>query len=95
MTPDSLSAAPFVLRGLLRVQGFTFAPVEGHGPQDDRDPLLSARDRVVGYTPQVRVDLVFRDEDLGPVLEALRASNCGITGRCVYWVTTIGSFGRI
>ena len=47
-----------VLRGLPKVQGFIFTHVEGHGARDDHDWTLLARDRVVGYTLQVRVDIV-------------------------------------
>ncbi len=32
-------------------------PVEGHGAQGSHDSALSARDSVVGCTPQVRVDI--------------------------------------
>ena len=64
-----------VLRGLQEVESFTFTPVEGHGPQDERDPALSARDRVVGYTPHVRVDILIEDADVDAALEALQTSN--------------------
>jgi nitrogen regulatory protein P-II 1 len=84
-----------ILRGLREVEGFTFASVEGHGPQDEHDPALSARDRVVGYTPHVRVDIVLEDEGVEAVLEALRASNCGVAGRGVYWVTPVKEFDRL
>lgn len=84
-----------VLRGLKEVEGFTFTSVEGHGPQDERDSSLSARDRVVGYTPHVRVDIVLNDKDVDKVLEALRGSNCGVTGRGIYWVTDVDRQGRL
>jgi nitrogen regulatory protein P-II 1 len=83
------------LRGMPAVTGFTFTPVEGHGPQEDRDPFLSARDRVVGYVPHVRVDLLLEDRDVETVLEALLASNCGVAGRGVYWVTRLDRQGRL
>lgn len=84
-----------VLRGLAEVEGFTFTTVEGHGPQDERDPALSARDRVVGYTPHVRVDIVLGDKDVDKVLQALRESNCGVTGRGLYWITTVERHDRL
>jgi len=83
------------LRALPAVTGFTFTPVEGHGPQEDRDAFLSARDRVVGYVPHVRVDLLLEDRDVETVLEALHASNCGVAGRGVYWVTSVTKTGRL
>ena len=82
------------LRGIPKVQGFNFTHIEGHGAQDERDPTLSARDLVVGYTPQVRVDIVLEDADVVTVLAALRNSG-SITGRGVYWVTALEEFGRL
>ena len=84
-----------VLRGLKQISGFTFSHVEGHGAQDERDPTLSARDRVVGYTPHVRVDIMLKGEDVDAVLAALRDSHCGVAGRGVYWVTEVERQGRL
>ena len=92
---DIQQALADVLRGLKEVEGFTFTPVEGHGPQDERDSQLSARDRVVGYTPHVRVDIVLEDEDVDAVLDALRQSNCGVAGRGHYWITKVERQGRL
>jgi nitrogen regulatory protein P-II 1 len=83
-----------VLRGIDGITGFTFTHVEGHGPQDESDPALSARDRVVGYTPHVRVDIVLDDEDVDVVLGRLRALNGGMAGRGVYWVSAV-EYGRL
>ena len=92
---DIEQALADVLRGFKQVSGFTFSHVEGHGAQDERDPALSARDRVVGYTPHVRVDIVLKGEDVDAVLEALQTSNSGVAGRCVYWVTDVARQGRL
>ena len=92
---DIRQALADVLRGRKEVEGFTFTAVAGHGPQDERDPQLSARDRVVGYTPHVRVDIVLNDKDVDKVLEALRESNCGVAGRGVYWVADVLRQGRL
>ncbi len=92
---DIEQALADVLRGLRQISGFTFTHVEGHGAQDERDPALSARDRVVGYTPHVRVDLVLEDKNVDEVLAALRESNCGVTGRGVYWVAPVEQHGRL
>lgn len=92
---DIKQALADVLRALPEVTGFTFTPVEGHGPQGARDAFLSARDRVVGYTPHVRVDIALDDADVDKVLAALQASNCGAAGRGVYWVTRIERQGRL
>ncbi len=91
---DIEQALADLLRGLPQVAGFTFTQVEAHGAQDERDLALSARDRVVGYTPHVRVDLIVEDEDVDTVLMALRASPIGIAGRGAYWVTPV-TYGQL
>jgi len=92
---DIKQALADVLRGLKEVEGFTFTPVEGHGPQDERGTFLSARDRVVGYVPHVRVDILLEDAVVDDVLNALQQSQSGVAGRCVYWVTTVARQGRL
>jgi nitrogen regulatory protein P-II 1 len=92
---DVRQALADVLRGLKEVEGFTFTSVEGHGPQDENDPQLSARDRVVGYTPHVRMDIVLHDKDVDKVLQALREGNCGVAGRGIYWVADVLRQGRL
>ena len=92
---DIKQALADVLRALPEVTGFTFTLVESHGPQDERDAFLSARDRVVGYTPHVRVDIVLRDEDVDDVLHALRAADCGLAGRGIYWITSVNEFDKL
>lgn len=92
---DIQQALADMLRALPAVTGFTFTPVESHGPREDRNPSLSARDRVVGYVPHVRVDLVLEDTDVDKVLEALKAADGGVAGRGVYWVTRLDRQGRL
>ena len=65
------SATDF-LRGLDVVENFTFSEVEGHGSQAVNDDELSNKDRVVGYIPRLRVEMLLSDEYLEPVLTALR-----------------------
>ena len=92
---DVQEALADVLRANPHVGGFTFTHVEGHGPQEEQDPFLSERDRVVGYVPHVRVDLVLDNAAVDKVLAALLESQCGVTGRGVYWVTPIERHGRL
>ena len=83
------------LRAIEQAQGFTFTHVEGHVAQDSRDASLSARDRVVGYTPHVRVDILLKSEDVDDVLRALRAAAGGLAGRGIYWITPVEQHGRL
>ena len=92
---DVKQALADTLRSIKQASGFTFIHVEGHGAQDGRDPALSARDRVVGYTPQVRVDILLEEGDVENVLQALRAADCGLAGRGIYWVTLVEQRGRL
>ena len=92
---DVQQALADTLRSIKQASGFTFTPVEGHGAQDGRDPTLSARDRVVGFTPQVRVDILLEDGDVDVVLQMLRMTDCGLAGRGIYWVTSMEQRGRL
>lgn len=92
---DIEQALTDTLRGLEQVTGFTFTHVEGHGTQDEHDAALSARDRVVGHTPHVRVDILLKDEEVDEVLQALRTANCGLAGRGIYRVTAVEQQGAL
>lgn len=92
---DIQRALADTLHSLEQVSGFTFMQIEGHSPQDEYDPELSARDRVIGYTPHVRVDILLEDEDVENVLLALRAADCGLTGRGIYQVTAVEESGSL
>lgn len=83
------------LRGLPQVQRFTFTQVEGHGAREGGDLALTTRDDVVGYVPQVRVDIMLEEKDLDEVLGALRNSQCGLAGRGSYWMTAVERQGQL
>ena len=83
------------LRGLEQVPGFTFSRAEGHGAQADHDLLLSARDKVVGYTPRIRVDILLEDTDVDGVLGAIRSTANGFNDAGVFWVTEVEKSGRL
>lgn len=92
---DIEQALADTLRSLPQVRGFTIAQVEGHGARSDHDTVLAARDRVVGYTPHIRVDIVLANEVVEEVLNALRTSDCGVVGQGVYWITGVDAFGGL
>ena len=83
------------LRTMEQVPGFTFCHVEGHGTQVESDSFLSARDKVVGYTPRVRVDILLEDNNVMTVLDSLRNTTYGIEGQGIYWVTAVEHNGRL
>jgi nitrogen regulatory protein P-II 1 len=83
------------LRSLRQVEDFSFAHVEGHFAQTEDDVLLSARDKVVGYTPRVRVDILLEDADVGDVLEAIRDNAHGVTGHGMYWLADVSQHGAL
>ena len=83
------------LRSLDQVQGFTFVHVEGHGTHVEGDPFQSARDRVVGYVPRVRVDILLEDTDVATVLAALRETDNGLAAQGIYWVSAVEEHGRL
>ena len=92
---DIKGALADTLRSINQLSGFTFTSVEGHNPQDEHDPAFSARDRVIGYTPHIRVDILLQDGDVEDVLHTLRNANCGLTGRCIYQLTAVEKQGAI
>jgi nitrogen regulatory protein P-II 1 len=83
------------LRSMKQISGFTFSHVEGHGIQVESDPFLSARDKVVGYTPRIRADILLEDTDVEPVLDTLRNNTQSVEGRGIYWVTDVEQNGRL
>lgn len=78
----------------LGVPGFTVSQVEGHGAHTAEDPFLSSRDRVVGFVPRVRVDIVLPSERATAVLDALREPNTGLSGHGIFWVSPVERFDQ-
>ncbi len=83
------------LRNMDQVSGFTLTHVEGHGEESESDKFLSARDKVVGYAPRIRTELLLEDKDLDSVLAALCAKEHNFTGQGVYWVTSVEKGGHL
>lgn len=92
---DIEQALADMLRALEQVSSFTFTHVEGHGVQEERDPQLSARDLVVGYTPHVLVDILLKGEDVDAVLTVLRKTQSGVAGRGYYWIVEVERAGQL
>ncbi len=84
-----------VIRDLPEVRGFTFTQVQGHGSHVDSDPFLSSRDRVVGYSPRIKAEILLADEAVQPVLVRLREAMCRERSRGSYWVSDIDDLGQL
>ena len=78
-----------LLRDVEQVSSFTFTHVEGHSVQVENDPFLSVRDKVVGYVPRIRVDILLEDTDVEVVLEAFRMNSSSIGRSVVYWIVNV------
>ena len=75
----------------LDVGSFIVSHVEGHGV--GADAFLTVRDRVVGYVPRARVDLLLLDEEaVDRVLRALAVHKVEI-GRGIWWVVSLERHG--
>ncbi len=83
------------LLSLEEISGFTFCSVEGHGAQVENNAFLSARDKVVGHTPMVRVDILLEESFVELVLVTLRESVNGIQDQGIYWLTSVEQSGRL
>jgi nitrogen regulatory protein P-II 1 len=84
-----------LLRSLEQVKGFTFSQAEGHRRQSDGDSTLPTRDKVVGYTPRVRVDILLEDKEVELVLHALHESKIGLKKHAMYWITSVEAYGQL
>lgn len=77
----------------LQLDSFMFSHIEEHSAQQENDALLSARDRVVGYVPKVRVDVIIEDERARTLLQEIRSSTIAFNGKGLYWITDIDESG--
>ncbi len=83
-----------ILLELEQVAGFTFSHVEGHSHLSEDDPFLSAQDKVVGYVPRVRVDILLEDSDIDSTLAALKKQS-NLHEQGIFWVTPVEQQGRL
>ena len=79
----------------LQLDTFMFSHIEEHSAQLEHDAFLSARDRVVGYVPQVRVDVILEDERARSLLEEIRRTTCSFKGKGIYWITNVDESGEL
>ena len=76
------------------VTAFTVTPVEGHGLRAGDDDSQSIRDRVVGFVPEVRIDIILPDAEVASLIESLSRPDAGLAGHGTFWVLPIEQRGR-
>ena len=84
-----------LLQNMDEVSGFTFIHVEGHGEETENDKFLSARDKVVGFAPRIRTELLLEDKDVETVLATLQSNEHNIAGKGIFWVTSVEKGGHL
>ncbi len=83
-----------ILRSL-QLDCFMFSHIEEHSSQDEHDAFLSARDRVEGYVPKVRLDIILDDDRTGTILDEIRDSKFPCSGKNIYWITDLEKSGKL
>jgi len=79
----------------LQLDSFMFSHIEEHSAQDENDVLLSARDRVVGYVPKVRVDVILDDAHALQLVDEIREAKPSFKGKGLYWVSAVENSGEL
>lgn len=79
----------------LQLETFVFSHVEEHSAQLERDAFLSERDKVEGYVPQVRVDIILDDAQSKVILEDIRNLKCSFHGKGNYWISDLDEAGDL
>ncbi len=79
----------------MQLDSFMFSHIEKHSSSLEHDPFLSARDKVVGYVPQVRVDIILDDDRVQQLLAELRDSEYSFQGKGFFWITNVGEIGEL
>ena len=77
------------------VTGFTLTHGEGHSLDSNTDWSQAAIDRVVGFVPRVRVEVILEDDQVEEVLAALKASLSSTQSHAVWSVVSLDGFGRL
>lgn len=79
----------------LKLKSFMFSHIEEHSSQSIYDPFLSERDKVVGYAPKVRVDIILEKERAETLISEIKNSGLTFSGKGLYWVSDIDTFGML
>lgn len=84
-----------MFRHMPEITGYTFIQGEGRSSDTARNPFETNRDRVMGYVPRVRVDLILDDDVVTQVMARLQACDSCVAGRGVWWVSPVVAWGQL
>lgn len=79
----------------LKLDSFMFSHIEEHSAHGEHDMLLSARDRVVGYVPKVRVDVILDDAHAMKLVDEIREAKASFKGKALYWLSAVEDSGEL
>lgn len=80
---------------LPEISGYTFIRGEGHSQDTGRNPFETNLDRVVGYVPRTRVDLILPDPDVDKVLQKMRSCESCSKAIGLWWVSPVEGWGHL
>ncbi|MEZ5974881.1 MAG: DUF3240 family protein [Planctomycetota bacterium] len=83
------------LRSRPEVSGFTVMRCEGHSTRSEANVELATRDRVVGFVPRVRIEVVLEAAAVTAVLANLEMCLQGAFSQGIWTLTPLDGFGRI
>lgn len=86
---SSKMALTDLLHGIQEVERFSMSDCEGYDESDLVGSFVSTGDRVIGFIPRVRIEVVVEESAVPSVLEAVREPRTGLAGLGVYWVSPV------
>jgi nitrogen regulatory protein PII len=80
----------------LHIEGMTVSEAKGYGRQKGHTEIYRGAEYFVSFLPKLRIEIVLRDEQVEPVIEAIRAAtNTGHIGDGKIFVSPIERALRI
>ncbi len=78
------------------IQGLTVSEVQGFGRQKGQTEIYRGAEYAIEFVPKVRIDIVLDDDQVGPVMEAIRtAASTEKIGDGKIFVLDVGQAMRI
>ena len=90
-TEDALDC----LRANPNVSGFTLVRCEGHSLDSSSDWSQAVVDRVVGFVPRVRVEVILESQHVEELLASLQQSLAAAQSHGVWSLVDLEGFGRL